>query len=67
MVYGFGVLIVYVSRYVNEILIKVEEEVRKFKDEYISVEYVYLVMIDLDIFFFKSIFRKYGIICEKFL
>lgn len=67
MVYGLGVLIVYVSRYVNEILIKVEEEVRKFKDEYISVEYVYLVMIDLDIFFFKSIFRKYGIICEKFL
>jgi len=49
MVYGPGASTVYVSRYVNEILIKAEEEAKKFKDEYISVEHVYLTMIDSDI------------------
>ena len=67
MVYGPGASTVYVSRYVNEILIKAEEEAKKFKDEYISVEHVYLTMIDSDIPSAKSIFRKYGITREKFL
>ncbi|ADQ46063.1 ATP-dependent chaperone ClpB [Caldicellulosiruptor kronotskyensis 2002] len=67
MVYGPGASTVYVNRYVNEILIRAEEEAKKFKDEYISVEHVYLAMIDSDIPSSKSIFRKYGITREKFL
>lgn len=67
MVYGPGASTVYVNRYVNEILIRAEEEAKKFKDEYISVEHVYLAMIDSDIPSSKNIFRKYGITREKFL
>ncbi|WAM34797.1 ATP-dependent chaperone ClpB [Caldicellulosiruptor morganii] len=67
MVYGPGASTVYVNRFLNEILLRAEEEAKKFKDEYISVEHVYLAMIDYDHPSTKSIFRKYGINREKFL
>jgi len=67
MVYGPGASAVYVNRFLNEILLRAEDEAKKFKDEYISVEHVYLAMIDYDHPSTKAIFRKYGISREKFL
>ncbi|MBE3579711.1 MAG: ATP-dependent chaperone ClpB [Caldanaerobacter subterraneus] len=67
MVYGPGAAAVYVNRIVNEILLKAEDEAKKFKDEYISVEHVYLVIIDYDHPSIKAILRRYGVPREKFL
>lgn len=67
MVYGPGATAVYMNRYLNEILLKAEDEAKKFKDEYISVEHVYLVLIDFDHVETKNITRRYGITREKFL
>ncbi len=36
---------VYLSRTLNEIFIKAEEEARQFKDEYVSVEHLYLALL----------------------
>ncbi|MEQ2129506.1 ATP-dependent chaperone ClpB [Caldanaerobacter subterraneus KAk] len=67
MVYGPGATAVYVNRIVNEILLEAEDEAKKFKDEYISVEHVYLVIIDYDHPSTKTILRRYGVNREKFL
>lgn len=67
MVYGPGASTVYVNRFLSEILIRAEDEAKKFKDEYVSVEHVYLAMIEYDHPSVKTIFRKYGINREKFL
>ncbi|MDY2959612.1 MAG: ATP-dependent chaperone ClpB [Hornefia sp.] len=36
---------VYLSRTLNEIFIKAEDEARQFKDEYVSVEHLYLALL----------------------
>lgn len=38
---------IYVSRSVNNVLVKAEDEAKRMKDEYISVEHVFLAMIDV--------------------
>ncbi|MEN3004057.1 ATP-dependent chaperone ClpB [Dehalobacterium formicoaceticum] len=37
---------IYVSRTVNAVLVKAEEEAKRMKDEYVSVEHIFLAMID---------------------
>lgn len=37
---------IYVSRAVNNVLVKAEDEAKRMKDEYISVEHLFLAMID---------------------
>ncbi|MCR6545219.1 ATP-dependent chaperone ClpB [Dehalobacterium formicoaceticum] len=37
---------IYVSRPVNAVLVKAEEEAKRMKDEYVSVEHIFLGMID---------------------
>ena len=44
-VYGTNVNNVYATRRFNQILIKAEDEAKRFADEYVSVEHIYLVML----------------------
>ncbi|NLM11034.1 MAG: ATP-dependent chaperone ClpB [Clostridiaceae bacterium] len=45
-VYGTNVNQVYATRRFNQVLIKAEDEAKKFKDEYVSVEHIYLVILN---------------------
>jgi ATP-dependent Clp protease ATP-binding subunit ClpB len=58
---------VYASRRFEEIFIKAEEEAQKFKDEYISIEHLYLALLDENNSISSKIFKKYGITKDKFL
>ncbi len=58
---------VYASRRFEQIFIKADEEAKKFKDEYVSVEHLFLALIDETGTASSKIFKKYGITREKFL
>lgn len=58
---------VYASRHFDEIFIKAEEEAKKFKDEYISIEHLYLSLLNESNTISSRLFKKYGITREKFL
>jgi ATP-dependent Clp protease ATP-binding subunit ClpB len=58
---------VYASRHFDEIFIKAEEEAKKFKDEYISIEHLYLALLNESNTISSRIFKKYGITRDKFL
>lgn len=66
-VYGNTTATPYVSRRFEEIFVKAGEEAKKFKDEYISVEHIYLALIDESNTLSSKILKKYGITREKFL
>jgi len=65
--YGASNTSVYASRRFEELFIKAEEEAQKFKDEYISIEHLYLALLDENGTISSKIFKKYGITKEKFL
>lgn len=65
--YGASNASVYASRRFEEVFIKAEEEAKKFKDEYISVEHLYLALLDESNTPSAKIFKKYGITKDKFL
>jgi ATP-dependent Clp protease ATP-binding subunit ClpB len=65
--YGASNSSVYASRRIEEIFIKAEEEAQKFKDEYISIEHLYLAMLEERGTASAKLFKKYGITKEKFL
>ena len=58
---------VYASRRFENIFVKAEEEARKFKDEFISVEHLYLSIIEEVNTISSNIIKKYGIDKDKFL
>ncbi|HYE12634.1 MAG TPA: Clp protease N-terminal domain-containing protein, partial [Patescibacteria group bacterium] len=58
---------VYASRRFEEIFMKAEEEAQKFKDEYISIEHLYLALLDESNTISSKVFKKYGITKDKFL
>lgn len=58
---------VYASRHFDEIFIKAEEEAKKFKDEYISIEHLYLALLNESNTISSRVFKKYGITRDKFL
>ena len=66
-VYGSGADQVYASRRFNQLLLKGEDEAKKFKDEFVSVEHVYLVMIGERNTSSARLFAKYGVDREKML
>lgn len=66
-VYGAASTTPYVSRKFEELFIKAEEEAKKFKDEYISVEHIFLAIIDDKNLPSSKIINKYGLTREKFL
>lgn len=66
-VYGSGADQVYASRRFNQLLLKGEDEAKKFKDEFVSVEHVYLVMIGERNTPSARLFAEYGVDREKML
>jgi ATP-dependent Clp protease ATP-binding subunit ClpB len=65
--YGSSTVSPYVSRRFEEIFIRADEEAKKFKDEYISVEHIYLALIDENNTPSSKILKKYGVTRDKFL
>ncbi|MEN8906204.1 MAG: ATP-dependent chaperone ClpB [Clostridiales bacterium] len=58
---------VYISRKLNEMLIKAKDEAKRFKDEYAGVEHLYLGLMSGDDTLTNNIIKKYNINKEKFL
>lgn len=57
----------YVGQYLNKVLISAEDEAKRMGDEYVSVEHLFLSMIQNPNKEIKEIFREYGITRERFL
>lgn len=58
---------VYVGPDLNKVLISAEDEAKRMGDEYVSVEHLFLSMIQNPNKEIKEIFREYGITKERFL
>lgn len=54
---------IYTTRKLNQVFIDSEKKAEEFKDEYISVEHIYLAIMETK----DPIFKKYNITKEKFL
>ena len=57
----------YSSRRLSQILMKAEKIAEEFKDEYVSVEHMYLALLEEKGTPSSKIFKKYGITKNKFL
>jgi len=66
-VYGSGVSEMYATRRFNEILLHAEDEAKRFKDEYTSVEHIYIALLKEKNTPSAAIFARYGISLEKFM
>lgn len=58
---------VYISNDLNKVLISAEDELKPMKDEYVSVEHLFLSLIKHPSKAIKELFRGYGITRERFL
>ncbi|MCI8372946.1 MAG: ATP-dependent chaperone ClpB [Lachnospiraceae bacterium] len=56
-----------IGRYLNEVLITAEDEARMMGDEYVSVEHLFLSMLNHPSRELKEIWKDYGITKERFL
>ena len=66
-VFGNSTVSPYVNRRYEEIFIKAEEEAKKFKDDFTSVEHIYLALVEERNSPSSKIFAKYGITRDKLL
>ncbi len=66
-VYGSGATSMYATRRFNEILLRAEDEAKKFKDDYTGVEHIYIALLKEKGTSSQSIFKRYGINLEKFM
>ncbi len=66
-VYGNGASSMYATRRFNEILVRAEDEAKRFKDEYTSVEHIYVALLKEKNTPSQSVFKRYGITLEKFM
>ncbi len=57
----------YIGQYLNKVLISAEDEAKQMGDEYVSVEHLFLAMLNAPSPSMKELFREYGITKEKFL
>lgn len=58
---------VYASRRLNKILINAKDEAKQFKDEYTSVEHIYIALLKEHNTPSQTIFKKYGITLDAFM
>lgn len=58
---------IYMGKDLNNVLISAEDEAKKMGDEYVSVEHLFLSMIERPNREIKAIFQEYGITRERFL
>lgn len=66
-VFGSGASGMYATRRFNEILLHSEDEAKKFKDEYVGVEHIYLALLKERGTPSEVLFRRYNINRERFL
>lgn len=66
-VYGNSASSMYATRRLNEILVHAEDEAKRFKDEYTSVEHIYMALLKEKNTPSQIIFKRYGITLEKFM
>ncbi len=57
----------YATRRFNEILVHAQDETKRFKDEYTSVEHIYMALLKEKNTPSQSVFKKHGITLEKFM
>ena len=57
----------YTTRRLQQLLLNAEKKAEKMKDEYVSVEHLYLVLLDERNTPSAEIFKRYGITKDKFL
>ena len=57
----------YVGQYLNKVLISAEDEAKQMGDEYVSVEHLFLALLDSPSPSVKDIFKEYGITKDRFL
>ncbi|MDP4094736.1 MAG: ATP-dependent chaperone ClpB [Bacillota bacterium] len=65
--YGNSSSALYASRRINEILTRAEDEAKRFKDEYTSVEHIYMALLKEKNTPSQNIFKRYQITLEKFM
>ena len=58
---------VYATRRFEEVFVKAEDEAKKFKDSFISVEHVMLGLMDVNTKEIVDILKKFNITKEEFL
>lgn len=66
-VYGSGASNMYATRRFNEILVQAEDEAKRFKDDYTSVEHIYMALLKEKHTPSKVIFKRHDINLEKFM
>ncbi len=57
----------YVGQYLNKCLVSAEDQAKRMGDEYVSVEHLFLSMLDNLSPSMKQFFKEYGITKERFL
>ncbi|RHR71946.1 ATP-dependent chaperone ClpB [Eubacterium sp. AF15-50] len=57
----------YMSQALNNVLISAEDEAKRMGDEYVSVEHLFLTMLDKPNREIEELFKEFGITREKFL
>lgn len=57
----------YIGQYLNKALISAEDEAKSMGDEYVSVEHLFLALLDHPGPSMKSFLKEYGITKERFL
>ena len=57
----------YVGQYLNKVLISAEDVAKQMGDEYVSVEHLFLAMLNDPSPSMKELFREYGITNDRFL
>ena len=57
----------YIGQYLNKALVSAEDEAKRMGDEYVSVEHLFLALLDNPSPTIKTLFRENGITREKFL
>ena len=57
----------YVGQYLNKVLISAEDVAKQMGDEYVSVEHLFLAMLNEPSPSMKELFREYGITKDRFL
>ncbi|NLE26085.1 MAG: ATP-dependent chaperone ClpB [Clostridiaceae bacterium] len=66
-VYGSAASNAYATRRYNQILLSAEEKAKKLKDEYVSVEHLFLAFIDERGGFTSNLLKNYGVTKDTFL
>ncbi len=57
----------YISNALNQVMVSAEDEAKRMGDEYVSVEHLFLCMMEKPNAAVKEIFREFGIKRERFL